>query len=63
MRVIDLNPYIFDKVVIYKSDPNVDGEFIDVEEGFISTLSTSTLNMEVRTIGAKRRGVIDIRVE
>lgn len=63
MRVIDLKPYIFDKVVIYKSDPNVDGEFIDIEKGFIPTLSTSTLNMEIRTIGAKRRGIIDILVE
>ena len=63
MRVGDLKNYIFDKVVLYKENPEVDGEYIDIHKGFICTLPTSILNLEVRTIGAKRKGVVDIRVK
>ena len=63
MRVGDLKNYIFDEVVLYRENPEVDGEYIDIHKGFICTFPTSILNFEVRTIGAKRKGVMDIRVE
>ena len=63
MRVRDLKNYIFDEVILYRENPEVDGEYIDFHKGFICTSPTSILNLEVRTIGAKRKGVVDIRVE
>ena len=63
MRVGDLKNYIFDEVVLYRENTEVDGEYVDIHKGFICTLPTSILNLEVRTIGAKRKGVVDIRVK
>ena len=63
MRVGDLKNYIFDEVVLYRENPEVDGEYVDIHKGFICTSPTSILNLEVRTIGAKRKGVVDIRVK
>ena len=63
MLVGDLNNYIFDEVVLYRENPKVDGEYIDIHKGFICTSPISILNLEVRTIGAKRKGVVDIRVK
>ena len=63
MRVGDLKNYIFDEVVLYRENPKVDGEYIDIHKGFICTSPISILNLEVRTIGAKRKGVVDIRVK
>ena len=63
MRVGDLKNYIFDEVVLYRENPKVDGEYIDIYKGFICASPISILNLEVRTIGAKRKGVVDIRVE
>ena len=63
MRVGDLKNYIFDEVVLYRENPEVDGEYIDIHKGFICTSPISILNLEVRTIGAKRKGVVDIKVK
>ena len=63
MLVGDLKNYIFDEVVLYRENPKVDGEYIDIHKGFICTSPISILNLEVRTIGAKRKGVVDIRVK
>ena len=63
MRVGDLKNYIFDEVVLYRENPEVDGEYVDIHKGFICTSPISILNLEVRTIGAKRKGVVDIRVK
>lgn len=63
MRVGDLKNYIFDEVVIYRENSEVDGEYIDIYKGFICTSPISILNLKVRTIGAKRKGIVDIRVE
>ena len=51
MRVGDLKNYIFDEVVLYRENPEVDGEYIDIHKGFICTSPISILNLEVRTIG------------
>ena len=63
MLVGDLKNYIFDEVVLYRENPKVDGEYIDIHKGFICTFPTSILNLEVITIGAKIKGVVDIGVE
>ena len=63
MRVGDLKNYIFDEVVLYRENPEVDGEYIDIHKWFICTSPISILNLKVRTIGAKRKGVVDIRVK
>ena len=63
MLVGDLKNYIFDKVVLYRENPEVDGEYINIHKGFICTSPISILNMEVKTIGAKRKGVVDIIVK
>ena len=63
MRVGDFKNYIFDEIILYRENPKVDGEYIDIHKGFICTSPTSILNLEVRTIGAKRKGVVDIRVK
>ena len=63
MLVGDLKNYIFDEVVLYRENPEVDGEYINIHKGFICTSPISILNLEVRTIGAKRKGVVDIRVK
>ena len=63
MRVGDLKNYIFDEVILYRENPEVDGEYIDIYKGFIYTSHTSILNLEVKTIGAKRKGVVDIRIK
>lgn len=63
MKVGDLKNYIFDEVVLYRETSEVDGEYIDIYKGFICTSPVSTLNLKVRSIGAKRKGVVDIRVE
>lgn len=63
MKVGDLKNYIFDEVVLYRKNPKVEGEYIDIHNGFICTSPISILNLRVRTIGAKRKGVVDIEVE
>lgn len=32
MRVGDLKNYIFDEVVLYRENPEVDGEYIDIHK-------------------------------
>ena len=63
MRVGELKNYIFDKVILYRENPEVGGEYINIHKGFICTSPISILNLEVKTIGAKRKGVVDIIVE
>ena len=63
MLVGDLKNYIFDKVVLYRENPEVDGEYINIHKGFICTSQISILNLKVKTIGAKRKGIVDIIVE
>lgn len=63
MRIGDLKNYIFDEVVVYRENPEIDGEYIDIYKGFICTSPALILNLEVRNIGAKRKGILDIRVE
>ena len=55
-----------EKLYNYENQPDMREkirEYIDIHKGFICTSPTSILNLEVRTIGAKRKGVVDIRVK
>lgn len=61
MKVRDLKDYIWDKVVLYKSEVD---DFLDVYKGYINNdTPQGVLDLEVRSIGAKRKGIVDIRVE
>ncbi len=61
MKVRDLKDYIWDKVVLYKSE--TDG-FVNVYKGYIDNDTPKTiLDLEVSNIGAKRKGIVDIRVD
>ena len=63
MKIKDLKDYVHDKVCIYKENISVDGEYIDIYKGFIQEIPAYMLDREVRSIGAKRKGIVDIRVE
>ena len=61
MKVRNLKNYIWDKVVLYKSDID---DFVDIYKGYIDDDTPETvLDLEIKTIGAKRSGVVDIKVE
>lgn len=63
MRIKDLNDYIFDKISVYKQI-NIDGiEYETLFNGNLSDIPEEILEMEIRTIGAKRKGIIDIQVQ
>lgn len=62
MKIMDLKNYIHDKVCIYRESIDIDGEYIDIYKGFVQETPTDILKLEVRSIGAKRKGIVDIRV-
>lgn len=62
MKIKDLKNYVHDKVCIYKENISV-GEYIDIYKGFIQEIPAYMLDREVRSIGAKRKGIVDIRVD
>ena len=47
MLVGDLKNYIFDEVVLYRENQKVDGEYVDIDKGFICTSPTSLFNLKV----------------
>lgn len=61
MKLKEYVPVIFDKIVIYYE--KTDGEFNDIFTGNRSEIPNNILEMEVKSIGAKRKGVVDIRVK
>ena len=60
MKVKDLKGYVYDKITLYWSESD---DFVDIYKGDIDNLPNTMLDLEIKTIGAKRRGIIDIRVE
>lgn len=61
MKVRGLKDYIWDKVVLYKSETN---DFVDVYKGYINNdMPKDVLDLEIKSIDAKRKGIVDIRVE
>ncbi len=59
MKVKYLVAFIFDKVSIYKESGD---EFVTLYDGKYDAIPSNILEMEVRIIGAKRKGIIDIEV-
>lgn len=62
MQIMELKNYVHDKVCVYRENPDIDGEYIDIYKGFIQKALLDILELEVRSIGAKRKGIVDIRV-
>lgn len=60
MKIIDLKNYIHDKVCIYRENPDIDGEYIDIYKGFIQDAPSNISDLEVKSIGAKKKGIVDI---
>ena len=63
MKVKDLIGYAFDKIIIYKEVGECMGDYIDLYKGRIDRCTQELLEMEVKTIGAKKTGILDIRVK
>lgn len=59
MKVRYLVAFIFDNVSIYKRNKN---GFDVLYEGIYSKIPNEFLDMEVRIIGAKGKGIVDIEV-
>lgn len=63
MIVKELSNYLFDKVILYTQNKDNLEEYIDLFKGDIRECNQELLQMEVKSIGAKRVGILDIRVE
>ena len=65
MKVQDLEIYVHDKVCIYTELPpedEYDLRFSDVFKGELRDAPLIIKQMDVRSIGAKQKGIVDIRV-
>lgn len=64
MKLREYIAVIYDKIVIYKQidDGEFNGEFEDIYKGNRSNIPEDILDMEVKSIGGKGRGILDIRV-
>lgn len=60
MKLREYTSVLFDKIVIYKQIG--DGEFDDIYKGDKIDIPKKMLDMEVKSIGGKARGILDIRV-
>lgn len=60
MKLREYITVIFDKVIIYEEIGN--GEFHDIYKGEKSNIPYNILEMEVRNIGAKREGILDVQI-
>ena len=58
-----MTDYIFDKAVLYTQNKDNTNEYIDLFKGNIRECKQELLQMEVKSIGVKRVGVLDIRIE
>lgn len=60
MKLRDYITVIFDSVVIYEQ---VGEDFHDLYKGKKSNIPDNLFEREVNSIGAKRKGILDIRVK
>lgn len=60
MKLREYTSVLFDKIVIYKQIG--DGEFDDIFKGNKIDIPEEMLDMEVKSIGGKAGGILDIRV-
>lgn len=59
LKVKDIKEFILDKIIIYKGKND---EFENIYKGDISNISSDVLEMRIRSIGAAKKGVVDIQV-
>lgn len=59
MKIKELISVIFDKVIIYKSNED---DFEDLFKGDRNSIPENILEMKVRTVGAAKKGIVDIQV-
>ena len=59
MKVKELISLVFDDVIIYKGNNE---EFQDIYKGSTKNIPENILEMNVESIGAKKKSVVDIRV-
>jgi hypothetical protein len=62
MKVRDLQGHIYDKLYLYTNSDSTWDEFVDLYKGDFANIPAEYLDWEVRVIGAKRRGILDISV-
>lgn len=63
MKIRELKGLIHDSICIYRKNPYISGEYINICTGSIDLVPDNILDMEIRSIGAKRKGIVDIRVD
>lgn len=63
MKIRELQKLIHDSICIYRENPYISGQYIDICTGNIDLVPDNILDMEIRSIGAKRKGIVDIRVD
>ena len=61
MKIKELACYAYDKVSIYEEKG--EGEFTDIYNGDVAQVPKEFLEMEIKVIGAKRKGILDIQVK
>ena len=61
MKVAELEHIVFDKVALYEDDGN--GGYSDLYDGEIADIPVELLCSDIRSIGAKRKGILDIRIQ
>lgn len=59
MKIKELISVIFDKVIIYKSNEE---DFEDLFKGDRDSIPANILEMKVRSVGAAKKGIVDIQV-
>lgn len=60
MKVSELKSLLHDKIVLYKETQ--DNEFEDVFVGKSSDIPKELLDKDIKSIGAKRKGIVDIKI-
>lgn len=61
MKLREVSGLISDKAIVYKQVSD-SMDFIDLYKGYLSGIPSNMADMEVRTIGAAKKGVVDIHV-
>lgn len=62
MKIKDLINVIFDDVIIYKSKDEDFGEYEDFYKGDKDSIPSLLLEKKVKSVGAKRKGIVDIEI-
>lgn len=63
MKIKDIQKYLMDDVAIYQEAGNECAKYTDLYFGDAANIPENILDMELRVIGAKRKGsILDIQV-